>query len=98
MSKRSRKGNTRPLALNLATLSGIYAYMYCMMASSAMLEMPILGGALYMCGQAAMVLYSICTPPLRDYYSVNLRTWSGSHQRTDAAAECGVAGILSHPP
>lgn len=76
MSKRSRKGNTRPLALNLATLSGIYAYMYCMMASSAMLEMPILGGALYMCGQAAMVLYSICTPPLRDYYSVNLRTWS----------------------
>lgn len=75
MPKGSRK-NMRPMALNLATLSGVYAYMFCMMTSSALMEMPILGGAIYMCGQAAMVLLSICTPPLKYFYSANLRNWT----------------------
>ena len=75
MPKGSRK-TMRPMALNLATLSGVYAYMFCMMTSSALMEMPILGGAIYMCGQAAMVLLSICTPPLKYFYSANLRNWT----------------------
>lgn len=35
-----------PMMLSQAALSGLYAYMYCMMVSSALVDMPILGGAL----------------------------------------------------
>ena len=37
-----------PMMLSQAALSDLYAYMYCMMVSSALVDMPILGGALYM--------------------------------------------------
>ena len=30
-----------------------------------------------MCGQVAMVFSSVCTPPLRNYYSPKLRAWTG---------------------
>lgn len=66
-----------PMMLSQAALSDLYAYMYCMMVSSALVDMPILGGALYMCGQVAMVFSSVCTPPLRNYYSPKLRAWTG---------------------
>ncbi len=76
MSKRN-SGAAHPGPLNFTALSGMYTYMYCMMVSSALVEMPILGGALYMCGQVAMMLYSILTPPLKDFYSTRRRVAMG---------------------
>lgn len=68
---------TRPMTMTLAALSGLYAYMYCMMVSNALVDMPILGGAIYMCGQVSMVFSGVCTPPLRNYYTPRLRIWTG---------------------
>ena len=42
----------------ITALGGLYAYIYCMMASSTLTGMPIFGGALYMCGQVAIVFVS----------------------------------------
>ena len=72
-----RRSAARPEALTLAALNGFYAYMYCMMISNALVDMPILGGALYMCGQVAMVFSNVCTPPLRNYYTPRVRIWTG---------------------
>lgn len=73
----TRPSAARPMSLPLTALSGFYAYMYCMMISNTLVDMPILGGALYMCGQVATVFSSVCTPPLRNYYTPRLRVWTG---------------------
>ena len=51
---------TRPRRENSAVtaLGGLYAFIYCMMASSAMTDMPLYGGALYMCGRVTMVFFA----------------------------------------
>ncbi len=36
-------------------LAGLYAYIFCMMVSQALTEMPVYGGALFMCGRVATV-------------------------------------------
>lgn len=38
----------------------LYSYLYCMLASNVMLSMPILGGALYLAGQAVILFFSLC--------------------------------------
>lgn len=38
-----------------ATLTSLYAYIFCMMASQALTGMPLYGGALFMCGRVAAV-------------------------------------------
>lgn len=42
----------------ISALGGLYAYIYCMMASNTLTGMPVFGGALYMCGQVAIVFVS----------------------------------------
>lgn len=44
----------RDQALSSA-MTGLYAYIYCMMVSQALTQMPLYGGALFMCGRVATV-------------------------------------------
>lgn len=39
----------------LSTLTGLYAYIYCMMVSQALTDTPVYGGALFMCARVATV-------------------------------------------
>ena len=52
-----RRGNSAVVT----ALSGLYAFIYCMMASSALTDMPIYGGALYMCGRVTAVFLTAHT-------------------------------------
>ncbi|MBQ8536456.1 MAG: hypothetical protein IJ461_03515 [Clostridia bacterium] len=45
------------------SFSTLYAYMYCMMVSNALLEMPIFGGALFMSGRVSAIYFEIFTGP-----------------------------------
>lgn len=40
---------------SLLTIGTLYTYLYCMMASNVLLSMPILGGALFLAGQSAIM-------------------------------------------
>lgn len=42
----------------LMSMSGLYAYIYCMLVSQLLVNMPIFGGALYMCAQVATVFHA----------------------------------------
>ena len=42
----------------VTALGGLYAFIFCMMISSALTNMPIYGGALYMCGRVTTVFLS----------------------------------------
>lgn len=42
----------------LMSMSGLYAFIYCMLVSQLLVNMPIFGGALYLCARVAMVFYS----------------------------------------
>lgn len=57
-------------------LGGLYAYIYCMMASSALTDMPLFGGALYMCGRVATVFFSAYTGGAA-YWTPGAKRWRG---------------------
>lgn len=42
----------------MTIFGGLYAYIYCMLASQTLVDMPIFGGALFMCGRVATVFYA----------------------------------------
>lgn len=69
---RMRRDGTIVTALN-----GLYAFIYCMMASSALTDMPIYGGALYMCGRVAAVFLSAYTGDA-SYLPPAARRWRGA--------------------
>ena len=61
----------------IAALGGLYAFIYCMMVSSALTDMPIYGGAMYMCGRVATVFLSAYTNGA-DYLPPMARRWRGA--------------------
>ena len=72
MQANSRAGHSARSTIDFGSL---YAYLFCMMASSLLLSMPILGGALYLAGRTAYLFSQ-----LRHFLSVQLV--SRSLQRT----------------
>ena len=56
-------------------LTGLYAYIYCMMVSQALTDMPVYGGALFMCAQVATVFMQTFTGRIRQYLSPRIRAW-----------------------
>lgn len=56
---------TRQAMLSWMSLTMLYAYMYCMMVSQALLSMPIFGGALFMSGQVSVLYFETFTGPGR---------------------------------
>ncbi|MGN1021146.1 MAG: lysophospholipid acyltransferase family protein [Aristaeellaceae bacterium] len=50
-----KEKRSRNAGFSMTSLHGLYDYLYCMLASSILVALPIFGGALYMCGQVAAV-------------------------------------------
>ena len=61
----------------ITALGGLYAFIYCMMISSALTNMPIYGGALYMCGRVTTVFLSAYVGDAA-YLSPGARRWRGA--------------------
>lgn len=59
-----------------ASLGEAYAYIFCLMLSRMLVGMPVLGGALYMCGQVASVYFSGAWGDYNALMSRNARGWS----------------------
>lgn len=57
------------------SLSELYGYIYCMLVSSAVVGMPLFGGALYLCGHAANVLFRVYGPKNRRFLPAHARFW-----------------------
>ncbi len=55
--------------LVLMSLSTLYAYMYCMLASGAFSLLPVFGGALFMCGQITLTYFHVFTGANRCFLS-----------------------------
>ena len=70
MTRTRREGST------IAALGGLYAFIYCMMASSALSAMPIYGGALYMFGRVTAVFLAAYTGA--SYLPLAARRWRGA--------------------
>ncbi|MBE5769379.1 MAG: 1-acyl-sn-glycerol-3-phosphate acyltransferase [Clostridiales bacterium] len=68
-----KKNRRRRSALLMDTLGDVYAFIYCMMISSALTDMPLLGGALYMCGRVTMVFISTFSNPFVPVMARKLR-------------------------
>ena len=50
-----KERRSRASGFSMTSLHGLYDYLYCMLASSILVALPIFGGALFMCGQVAFV-------------------------------------------
>lgn len=59
----------------LSTLTGLYAYIYCMMASQALTDMPLYGGALFMCARVATVFGHTFSAKTEKYLPPKVRPW-----------------------
>ena len=46
-------------ARSFFTIGGLYSYLYCMLASSVMVSLPMLGGAMYLAGYIAVMFVSL---------------------------------------
>lgn len=68
-----RKDRTIPLT---AATGQLYGYIYCMLISNMLVGMPLFGGALYLCGRAAMVSVSMFGKKNRMYLPAYSRTWT----------------------
>ena len=68
---------TRREGTVVTALGGLYAFIYCMMASSALTAMPLYGGALYLCGRVATVFASAYTGDA-SYLPPAARRWRGA--------------------
>ncbi len=64
---------TRSAMMTLMSLSTLYAFMYSMLVSRALVKMPIFGGALFMSGQAAAVFFRGYAKESRTYISLRAR-------------------------
>lgn len=59
----------------LSMLTGLYAYIYCMMASQALTDMPLYGGALFMCARVATVFGQTFSTRTEKYLPPKVRPW-----------------------
>lgn len=79
VAKKRRMDPTLQMRQNLLdwmSFSTLYAYLYCMMVSYTLLEMPIFGGALFMSGRVAALYFEIFTGPGKRTLPKRLR-WMG---------------------
>ncbi len=67
---------TRSAMLTLMSFSTLYAFMYSMLVSRALVSMPIFGGALFMSGRVTTVFFQIFTGASRKCLSLMAR-WLG---------------------
>lgn len=59
----------------LTTLTSLYAYIYCMMVSQALTDMPVYGGALFMCARVATVFGQTFNSRSERYLPPRLKPW-----------------------
>ncbi|MBQ8200940.1 MAG: hypothetical protein IJZ74_04150 [Clostridia bacterium] len=60
-----------------STLTSLYAYIFCMMASQALTDMPVYGGALFMCGRVATVFAQTFGQQAKRYLPPGMKMWHG---------------------
>lgn len=60
----------------LVGLGNLFSYMYCLMASMALVRSPLFGGALYMCAEISLVFFSTFQEETRGYFSRSMRRWN----------------------
>ena len=65
--------NGMPMISVMGTLAG---YIYCMLLSNMLVDMPLFGGALYLCGHAVIVFVSVFGKNNRTYLPGYSRTWA----------------------
>ena len=58
-----------------AVMGHLYGYIYCMLVSNMLVDMPLFGGALYLCGRAVAVSVSIFGKKNRQYLPSYSRGW-----------------------
>ena len=58
-----------------AVTGQLYGYIYCMLVSNILVGMPLFGGALFLCGRAAMVAISVFSKRNRQYLPAYSRIW-----------------------
>ena len=59
----------------LATLTSLYSYIFCMMVSQALTDMPLYGGALFMCARVATVFGQTFSARSKRYLPQGFRPW-----------------------
>lgn len=59
----------------IAVTGQLYGYIYCMLVSNVLVGMPLFGGALFLCGRAAIVAVSFFSKKTRQYLPVYSRIW-----------------------
>ena len=58
-----------------SALTQLYGYIYCMLVSNIVVGMPLFGGALYLCGRAGVVFFSVYSKKNRKYLPAHSRRW-----------------------
>lgn len=61
-------------AQGLMTIGTLYSYLYCMLASSVIVSLPILGGAMYLAGSIALILAALMRGSQHRVLSRSMRT------------------------
>ena len=70
-----KERRSRASGFSMTSLHGLYDYLYCMLASSILVAMPIFGGALFMCGQVASVFLTTYTGQAGSLLPKAARRW-----------------------
>lgn len=70
--KAARTGPREGRSMLMAT-DGLYAYIYCLLSSQALVDMPIFGGALFMCARVALMCCALYAGPASAYLSPKAR-------------------------
>ena len=58
-----------------AVMGQLYGYIYCMLVSNMLVDMPLFGGAMYLCGRAVMVSISVFSKRNRPFLPLYSRRW-----------------------
>ena len=82
--------NGMPMISVMGTLPG---YIYCMLLSNMLVDMPLFGGALYLCGHAVIVFASVFGKRNRTYLPGYSRIWAVLLLAVLSAAGVLLAGI-----
>lgn len=94
----NRKDHTlamRQSLLDWMSFGTLYAYMYCMMVSHALLDMPIFGGALFMSGRVAQMYFATFTGRSRQLLPRRMR-WVGP-VALGSLMLCNLALLMFYP-
>lgn len=72
----SRERNLNPASRSLLIgISSLFSYMYCLVVSNDLTNMPIFGGAMYLCGQVAVEFFGTAIGPAADLLPRKLHQW-----------------------